>query len=214
MFTIFLSPCPLRRSISTVDRFFFGMRAHRRYRPIFWYESIPIFGWNRRSIKYRHYFQIGKSLSTVDIDCILKLVNPYRPSISTVFSSMWILIDRRYRPYSQVGESLSTVDIDRDRSTGRWSTSRLKSNRPMCVSLFCWPDIGDLNGGGITFDDIDRRSGHGLKKIVNIDLTHPYFITNRCKWLTRTFTSFHGDQFQALLTKQHTRKKQTHTDKV
>ena len=30
MFTIFLSPCLLRRSISTVDRFFFGMRAHRR----------------------------------------------------------------------------------------------------------------------------------------------------------------------------------------
>ena len=62
--------------------------------------------------------------------------------------------------------------------------------------------------------DIDRQSGHGLKKIVNIDLTHPYFITNRCKWLTRTLASFHGDQFQAILTKQHTRKKETHTDKV
>ena len=62
--------------------------------------------------------------------------------------------------------------------------------------------------------DIDRRSGNGLKKIVSIDLTHPYFITNRCKWFTCTLTSFHGDQFQALLTKQHTRKKQTHTDKV
>ena len=34
------------------------------------------------------------------------------------------------------------------------------------------------------------------------------------KWFTRTLTSFQGDQFQALLTKQHTRKKQTHTDKV
>jgi len=51
---------------------------------------------------------------------------------------------------------------------------------------------------------IDRRSGHGLKKIVNIDLTHPYFITTA----TCTLTSFHGDQFQALLSKQHTKKKQ------
>jgi len=62
--------------------------------------------------------------------------------------------------------------------------------------------------------EIDRRSRHGLKKIVNIDLNHPYFLTNRCKWLTSTLASFHGDQFQALLTKQHTRKKQSHTDKV
>ena len=52
------------------------------------------------------------------------------------------------------------------------------------------------------------------QKIVNIDLTHPYFITNQCKWLTRMLTSFYSDQFQELLTKQHTRKKQTHTDKV
>jgi len=52
------------------------------------------------------------------------------------------------------------------------------------------------------------------KKIVNIDLTHPYFITNRYKWRTRTLTSFHGDQFQALITKQLTRKKQTYADKV
>ena len=59
--------------------------------------------------------------------------------------------------------------------------------------------------------DIDRRSGHGLKKIVNIDLTHPYFITNKCIWLTRTLTSVHPDPFQALLTKQHTTKKPTHT---
>jgi len=62
--------------------------------------------------------------------------------------------------------------------------------------------------------DIDRRSGHGLKKIVNIDLTHPYFITNKCIWLTRTLTSVHPDPFQALLTKQHSTKKPTHTNKV
>jgi len=58
-------------------------------------------------------------------------------AISTVFSSMCILIDRRYRPYSQVGESLWTVDIDRD-----WSTGRLKSNRPIddtCAHLSLFP---------------------------------------------------------------------------
>ena len=32
---------------------------------------------------------------------------------STVFSSMWILIDRRYRQYSQVVKSLLTIAIDR-----------------------------------------------------------------------------------------------------
>jgi len=50
------------------------------------------------------------------------------------------------------------------------------------------------------------------QKIVNIDLTHPYFITKRCIWLTRTLTSAHPDPFQALLTKQHTTKKPTHTE--
>jgi len=59
-------------------------------RPIFWYEDTstvdidqfflvwihidgrfrPIFGWNRRSIKYRPYFQVGESLLTIDIDRI------------------------------------------------------------------------------------------------------------------------------------------------
>jgi len=104
MFTIFLSPCPLWRSISTVDRFILVWgHIDGRYRPIF-------FGMNpyRRSISTDFWKK-----STVD-------------HISTVFSSRRILIDRRYRPYSQVGESLSTVDIDRDRSTGR-----LKSNRPI-----------------------------------------------------------------------------------
>ena len=71
----------------------------------------PIFGWNQRSMRYRPYFQVCESLSTVYI---------------TIFSSRWILIDSRYRPYSQVGKSWSTVDIDHDRST-----SRLKSNRPI-----------------------------------------------------------------------------------
>jgi len=79
MLAIFLNPCPLRRSISTVDRFF-------------WYEGTstvdidrfflvwihidgrfrPIFCSNRRSMRYQLYFQVGESASTVDIDRILK----------------------------------------------------------------------------------------------------------------------------------------------
>jgi len=43
----------------------------------FWYESISTVDFDRflgeiRSIKYRPYFQIGESLSTVDIVRILK----------------------------------------------------------------------------------------------------------------------------------------------
>ena len=92
MFTIYLSPCLLRHSISTVDRFFFGMGVHRQSIStdlfLVWIHIDgrfrPIFGSNRRSIKSRPYFQVGESLSTVNIDRILKSVNPYRPSISTV----------------------------------------------------------------------------------------------------------------------------------
>jgi len=62
--------------------------------------------------------------------------------------------------------------------------------------------------------DIDGRSGHGPKRIMRIDLTHPYLVTKRCIWLTRTLTCVHPDPFQALLTKQHTTKKPTHTNKV
>ena len=78
MFTIFLSPCPLRRLISTVDRFFFGMRAHRRSIStafFFGYGStstVDFFCWNWWSMRYRPYFQVGESLSTVDIDRIVK----------------------------------------------------------------------------------------------------------------------------------------------
>ena len=53
-------------------------------------------------------------------------MDPYRPSISTVFFSEYNPIDRRYRPYSGVSVILSTVDIDHDQSTGR-----LKSHRPI-----------------------------------------------------------------------------------
>jgi len=90
MLTIFLSPCPLRPSTSTVDRFFLVWgHIDGRYRPIFFCMNP-----HRRSISTDLLLK-----STVD-------------AISTVFSSRWIGIDRRYRPYSQVGDSLSTVDID------------------------------------------------------------------------------------------------------
>ena len=105
-------------------------------------------------------------------------------------------IDRRFQP--KIGRNQPST----------WSHTQKKS---VDIDRRCALIIPKENWSTV---DIDRRSGHGLKTIVNIDLTHPYFITNRCKWLTRTFTSFHGDQFQVLLTKQHTRKKQTHTDKV
>jgi len=151
MFTIFLSPCPLRRSISTVDRFFLVWgHIDGWYRPIFfWYESTATFDFDRF---------LGEIDGRSNIASIFKLVNPYRPSISTVFSSRWILIDRRYRPYSEVGESLSTVDIDRDRSTGQ-----LKSNRPIhdtlckffkkgvcvCCFVFIKPILGNRYGPGV-----------------------------------------------------------------
>ena len=92
--------------------------------------------------------------------------------------------------------------------------------------------------------EIDRRCGFILKKLVDIDRRcalilktigrlsmstvevdmdsknrehwphSPKLHNKRCIWLTRTLTSIHADPFQALLTKEHTRKKQTHTDKV
>ena len=100
----FLSLCPLRRSISTIDRFFLvWVHIDGQYRPIF-------FGMNP-------YWQ---SIST---DCFLKSTDD---AISTVFSSRWISIDRPYPPYSQEGDSALTVDIDLDKSTGR-----SKNNRPI-----------------------------------------------------------------------------------
>jgi len=105
MFTNFLSPCPLRQSISTVDQFVFGMRAHRR------------------SISTDLFLGMNLHRRSISTDFLLKSTVD---ATSTVYSSRLILIDRRYRPYSQVGEFLSTVDIDCDRSTGR-----LKSNRPI-----------------------------------------------------------------------------------
>jgi len=102
-----------------IEMLYFDRRGvDGRYRPIFfWYDSISTVDFDRF---------LGEIDGQSNIDRIFKYVNLYRPSISTVFSSRRILIDRRYRPYSQVGESLSTVDIDRDQSTGR-----LKSNRPI-----------------------------------------------------------------------------------
>jgi len=46
-------------------------------------------------------------------------------------------------------------------------------------------------------------------------LPYPPILHNkRFIWWTRTLTSVHPDPFQALLTKQHTTKKPTHTDKM
>jgi len=76
----FLSPCPLSRLISTVDRFFLVWgHIDGQYRPICFLVWIHIncsfrliFCWNWRSMRYRPYFQEGESLLTVDIDRILK----------------------------------------------------------------------------------------------------------------------------------------------
>ena len=76
IFAIFLSPCPLRRSrpnfvwyegTSTVNiNRFLRVWIHING----WFR--PIFCWNRRSMRYRPYFQVGESLSTIDIERILK----------------------------------------------------------------------------------------------------------------------------------------------
>ena len=69
----------LWQSISTVYQFFLVWgHIDGRYQPIFlvWIHINsrfwPIFGWNRRSIEYWPYFQVGESLLTVNIDHILK----------------------------------------------------------------------------------------------------------------------------------------------
>jgi len=62
--------------------------------------------------------------STIDRNSLL--VNPFRPSISTVFSGRWILIDRRYRPWS----------IDRDDKLVDWYRH---SDR-------CWDHFSPLMG--------------------------------------------------------------------
>ena len=151
--------------------------------------------------RYRRFIRIHlleiRSISTVDKDLPTWEYGRYRRSIKIHLQNsvdIWWTVD-----FTQ-----KSVEIDR-----RMDSYQKKIGPSRYRPLMC-PHT-KKNRSTV---DIDRRSGHGLKKIVNIDLTHQYFITNRCKWLTRTLTSFHGDQFQALLTKQHTRKKQTHTDKV
>jgi len=55
--------------------------------------------------------------------------------------------------------------------------------------------------------------GIDSKKIVFIDPTHPFFISKRSKRLTYMLASVHRDLLQALFTKQHTKRKETHTNK-
>jgi len=136
--------------------------------------------------RYRWSIRIHLLENTVDID-------GHKDSPTWKYGRY--LIDRRF--HSKIGRNRPSIWIHVKKKIGRYRPSMYRhteKNRSMV--------------------DIDRHSGHGLKRIVHIDLTHLYFITNRCKQLTRTITSFHGGQFQALLTKQHTRKKQTHNDKM
>ena len=115
----FLSPCPLRRLIVTVNWFF----------KFFWYEGT--------STVYINQFFCGMNphwRSTLTNFMLESTVD----AISTVFSNRWICIDCWYQPYSQVSESLSTVDIDR---IFQWVspyqtlistvTGWLKSNQPI-----------------------------------------------------------------------------------
>ena len=161
---------------------------------------------NKPSRPDKTYLRI-RSSSTVDKD-----------------SSTWkygrYLIDRRFHP--KIGRNRTSiwihtkkksVDIDRrcalipkkNRLTVDGS-SKPKQTNPLPV--FNKNSTLKQTNKSISTVEVDMDSKE-------LWLPHyPYFITNRCKWLTRTLTSFHGDQFQALLTKQHTRKKQTHTNKV
>ena len=121
--------------VNVHDFFWVHVHFHGWYRPstdFFWYEGTStvnidrfVFWYESTSTVHFDWF-FAEIDGRCDIDRIFKKVNPYWPSILTVFSSRWILIDHWYRLYSQVGESLLTVDIDSDQSTGR-----LKSNRPI-----------------------------------------------------------------------------------
>jgi len=85
IFAIFLSPWPLRLSILTVDRLFFGMNPHQQLiSSHFLLKStvdaiLTVFSSRKILVdrRYRPYSQVGESLSTVDIDRMLKYVNPY-----------------------------------------------------------------------------------------------------------------------------------------
>ena len=55
---------PLTSQKKSSDFFLVWIHIDGRFR--------PIFGWNRRSMRYRPYFQVCESLSTIDIDHILK----------------------------------------------------------------------------------------------------------------------------------------------
>jgi len=110
-----LSPCPLWRSISTVDRFFLVWgHIDGRYRPIF-------FGMNpyRRSISTDFLVK-----STVD-------------QISTVFSSRWILINRWYRPNSRqhVWNLWLAQDLNVYKTHGLWQQSDCH-NTKQCSGFF------------------------------------------------------------------------------
>jgi len=135
-----------------------------------------------------------------------------------IFSSVW---DTTHSNFFLCGLIRSISTVDKDSPTSEYGRYLIDRRFHPKIGIHTKKKIGRYRPSMCPHTkknrstvDIDRRSRHGRKKIVNIDLTHPYFITNRCKWLTRTLTSCHGDQFQALLTKQHTRKKETNNAKV
>jgi hypothetical protein len=77
LFWVFLSVCPLRRSISTVDRIFFVWTdRYGRYRPISGYyepnrpsvSTVILRRCNRTDRRYRPYCPVGGTEPTVNID--------------------------------------------------------------------------------------------------------------------------------------------------
>jgi len=133
---------------------------------------------------------LSRSISTVDKDSAICDYGRHRRSIRIHLLENTVDIARPSIPAKKTGRNRPSMWVDTTKKSVEIDTKK-------------------------TPVDINRRSGHGLQKSWTLtSLTLTYFITKRCKWLTRTLTSVHPDPFPALLTKQDTRKKQTHTDKL
>jgi len=145
---------------------------------------------HRRGAKRAHVSSIGRLLFNRPVD--------RSRSISTVDKDSPTWEYGRYRRSIRIHLLENTVDI--------WSTVDFTQK-----SVEIDRRYGFISKKNRSTVDIDRPSGHGLKKIVNIDLTHPYFITNRYKWLTRTLTSFHGDKFFKRFSQNNTQERNKHT---
>ena len=177
--------------------------------------QVSSIGW----LLFNRLVDRSRSISTVDKGFTYLRIR----SISTVDkdSPTWkfgrYLIDRRFHPkigqnrpsiwiHTKKNRSISTVDVPSyQKQIGRRSISIVEVDMDSKKS---WTLTS------LTHREIMLFIGKPIGRSMMISSTHPYFITNRCKWLTCMLSSFHGDQFQVLLTKQHIRKKQTHTDKL